>query len=161
MKVTLRPLCEEDAEIAWKWRNDPEVFKYTGAQYDHTITYEDEIAWIRKVRQNADQIRCAIEADGIYVGNIYLTDITSDTAHYHIFIGNKEYWNRGIGRQASILILNKAFYELELKYVLLRVRKENKAAVRLYTSLGFISEAEELDWILMKIKSIEWIERIR
>ena len=30
MKVTIRPLVESDAYTSVKWRNDPEVFKYTG-----------------------------------------------------------------------------------------------------------------------------------
>ena len=33
MKVTIRPLVESDAYTSVKWRNDPEVFKYTGNTY--------------------------------------------------------------------------------------------------------------------------------
>ncbi len=30
MQVVIRPLQESDAYISYKWRNDSEVFRYTG-----------------------------------------------------------------------------------------------------------------------------------
>lgn len=159
MKVTIRPLQEEDAEIAYQWRNDPEVFRYTGAKYDHTITYEDELNWIRKVINNTDQIRCAIVADNIYVGNIYLTDIDQYSAHYQIFIGNKSFWHKGVGTEASLLILQKAFAELNLEKVILRVKSDNKSAIRLYNNLGFQTIEAGNPWILMAITKETWQQK--
>jgi len=75
MEVKIRPLEPADALTSVIWRNDPEVFKYTGSVYTHTITLENEIEWINRVIGNADDYRCAIIADGKYVGNIYLTGI--------------------------------------------------------------------------------------
>lgn len=151
MQVTIRPLKEEDAYTSVKWRNDPEVFKYTGNTYAHEITIESELAWIRKVIANPNDYRCAIIVDGIYVGNIYLTDINGQSAHYHIFIGDKSYWGKGVANQASILILEYAFKQINLQYVLLKVNKLNFAAIQLYKRLGFIEvESEEL-WITMQI----------
>ena len=95
MKVTIRPLIEEDAYTSVKWRNDPDVFKYTGNTYKHEIKIENELEWIRKVIAKANDYRCAILVDEVYVGNIYLTDIQDGKAHYHIFIGNKNYWGKG------------------------------------------------------------------
>ena len=149
MKVTIRPLLEQDAYISVKWRNDPEVFKYTGNTYKNEITLETELNWIRKVITNKNEYRCAILADDIYVGNIYLTDITSEFAQYHIFIGNKDYWGKGVAKKASELILNHAFNKLNLSFVFLRVKKQNVAAVHLYKKLGFVEKKEDGDWIDM------------
>lgn len=153
MTVTIRPLMEEDAYISVKWRNDPEVFKYTGNTYKQEIKIENELEWIRKVTRNPADYRCAILADDVYVGNIYLTDIDGTTAHYHIFIGNKTYWGKGVAKKASQLILDYAFNALKLRSVQLRVRKENKAASMLYKNLGFVEIKEEDSWISMIIQN--------
>lgn len=137
MEITIRPLIIEDAYTSVKWRNDPEVFKYTGNTYDHEITLESELSWIKRVIESEDEYRCAILVDGIYVGNIYLTDITDKDAIYHIFIGNKNYWGKGVAKKASDLILEYAFDKLRLQSVKLKVHKNNESAIALYAKLGF------------------------
>lgn len=151
MDVIIRPLQEQDAYTSVKWRNDPEVFKYTGNTYKNEITLETELNWIRKVMANRNEYRCAILADNIYVGNIYLTEITKASAYYHIFIGNKDYWGKGVAKKASEQILNYAFCTLKLPTVYLRVKKQNRAAFYLYKKLGFIKKREDEDWIEMSI----------
>ena len=96
-----------------------------------------------------DEYRCAILADGVYVGNVYLTGITKDKADYHIFIGERNYWGKGVAREASKQILEHALSVLRLKRVELRVRKENCRAVSLYTSLGFKIINDDDTWFKM------------
>lgn len=153
MEVAIRPLREEDAYTSVKWRNDPEVFKFTGNTYKNEIKIENELEWIHKVTITPKDYRCAILADGVYVGNIYLTDIDGKAANYHIFIGNKEYWGKGVAKKASLLILDYAFNTLKLETVKLKVRKENTSAFMLYKKLGFEVENEEDVWISMEIKA--------
>lgn len=150
MQVTIRPLQEQDAYTSVQWRNDPEVFKYTGNTYDHKITIESELGWIRKVIANPNDYRCAILADGVYVGNIYLTDIDSGSATYHIFIGDKNYWGRGVAREASRQIIDYGFSVLHLNKIVLEVKKLNERAVKLYLSLGFVILDENEEWIEME-----------
>ena len=152
MDITIRPLQENDAYTSVKWRNDPEVFKYTGNTYDHKISLESELEWIRKVISNHNEYRCAILVDGVYVGNIYLTDIDGVYAHYHIFIGNKKYWGKGVAKQASQQILHYAFDQLMLQSVLLRVQEENYVAIKLYKNLGFKEVNSDGVWKTMIIR---------
>ncbi len=152
MIVTIRPLEENDAYTSVKWRNDPEVFKYTGNTYNHVITIDSELEWIRKVINNPNDYRCAILADGVYVGNIYLTDINDGNANYHIFIGDKSYWGKGIAKSASKLIIDYGFNELDLKCIYLRVKRPNSSAIHLYQSLGFQEIQTDEEWIKMMIE---------
>lgn len=154
MNVTIRPLVEEDAYTSVKWRNDPEVFKFTGNTYKHEITIDNELEWIRKVIANTNDYRCAILVDEVYVGNIYLTDIQEGKAHYHIFIGNKNYWGKGVAKKASLLILEYAFNVLNIKEVLLRVRNVNTSAYNLYLRLGFKDVKVDGIWTLMKLSNL-------
>jgi len=144
MQVEIRPLKIDDAYTSVKWRNDPEVFKYTGNTYDHEITIESELAWIERVISNPKDYRCAIIADNVYVGNIYLTEISNVSSNYHIFIGDKNYWGKGVAKQASNLIIDYARNILCLKTLKLRVKQANLAALRLYDKLGF-RMVEEVD----------------
>lgn len=153
MNVNIRPLIIEDAFTSVKWRNDPEVFKYTGNTYDHEITIESELNWIKKVISNPKDYRCAIIVDGTYVGNIYLTDIENCIGNYHIFIGDKSYWGKGVAKKASILIINYGFKNLGLSEIKLRVRDANQSATYLYKSLGFKTISKKNDVIEMSLTS--------
>ena len=82
-------------------------------------------------------------ADGVYVGNVYLTNIKDDTAEYHIFIGDKDYWGQGIAGKATKLIIDFGKDELGLKAVYLSVNKSNVAAVHLYEKFNFRKVANE------------------
>ena len=154
MNVRIRPLKEQDAYTSVKWRNDPEVFKFTGNIYNHEITIDNELEWIRKVTANPTDYRCAILVDEVYVGNIYLTDIKECTAHFHIFIGDKSYWGKGVAKRASLLILEYAFNVLNIKEVLLRVRNVNTSAYNLYLRLGFKDVKVDGIWTLMKLSNL-------
>lgn len=151
MNILIRPLKVDDAYTSVRWRNDPEVFKYTGNTYDHEISIESELNWIKKVIANTRDYRCAIIADNVYVGNIYLTDIADGVGYYHIFIGEKSYWGKGIAKKASQLIIEYGFEVLGLNQIRLRVRKANTAAFALYKSLGF-SIADEDEMLLMTLQ---------
>jgi len=142
MKVSIRPLKIEDAYTSYKWRNDPEVFKYTGTVYSEEITLEAELNWINNVITKKNDYRCAIIVDNNYVGNIYITDMNDGEGEYHIFIGNKDYWGKGIAYQASKLIIQHGFEHLKLKSIFLNVKKENFVAIKLYKNLGFTIESE-------------------
>ena len=87
------------------------------------------------------------------MGNIYLTDIDEESAEYQIFIGEKDYWGRGVAVEASRQILKYAFEKKGLKYVYLHVREDNERALQLYKKLGFIPQGKNGNWIKMKILS--------
>jgi len=151
MDVFLRRLERNDAYVSYKWRNDPEVFKYTGTVYDHEITLETELHWIERVIKNDDEYRCAIIADNCYVGNIYLTNIDDEKAEYHIFIGDKSYLGKGVAKKASIEIIRYGFENLNLKKIVLEVHLQNNTAIHLYEKLGFTRLGENSNFITMEI----------
>ncbi len=151
MEVKTRPLREEDAYVSYKWRNDPLVFKYTCNRYTSEITLESELEWIRRVTKNPADYRCAIEADGVYVGNIYLTDITNKEADYHIFIGDRNYWGKGVAKKASQLLIKYGFETLNLDRINLQMRTENHTAYHLYLTLGFIEIERSEEFITMSL----------
>ncbi|PVX46612.1 RimJ/RimL family protein N-acetyltransferase [Flavobacterium sp. 103] len=154
MEVTIRPLEENDAKISYLWRNDIEIWKYTGSKPTQAITYEIEKEWIKKVLKRENEIRFAICVgdNNEYVGNVQLTNITKTDAEFHIFVGNKEFHNKGIGTKATNLILNYSDKVLQLKIVYLFVNKENVAAIKSYKKCGFYEIERNKEQLKLIIK---------
>ena len=147
--VYIRPLGYDDARTSYKWRNDPDIWKLTGSRPDREIKLEDEQTWIKKVIADETCRRIAIIADEVYVGNIYLTGIHDSTAEYHVFIGDKNYWGKGIASAASEQIIGFGRSELHLKSIFLKVHKENNAAIHVYKKMGFVVQNTEGKFIVM------------
>lgn len=114
-----------------------------------------EEEWIDKVIAKKDDYRCAILVNNVYVGNIYLTDIDKEKATYHIFIGDRSYWGKGVAKEASKQILVYAFDVLNLQYVELKVNALNIRAIQLYRSLGFEETSKADGWIRMVKNNIK------
>lgn len=148
--VSIRALKESDALTSYKWRNDPEVWKYTGTRPNSIITEDIELSWIRKVLRDETSKRFAILYNDNYVGNVQLTDINSIDAEFHIFIGEKENWGKGISNEATKQILFYAKEELKLLRVYLKVNKNNLGAVKSYERNGFYLVRKELDTFFME-----------
>lgn len=104
---------------------------------------EAERAWIERVVSEPTNRRCAILADDVYVGNVYLTDIRDGSAQFHIFIGDRRIWGRGVGQRATAAMLEIGWREMELNNVYLLVHRENVAALSLYRGLGFVAASDE------------------
>ena len=148
--VLIRPLEISDAQISWKWRNNPKIWELTGAKPTKKITHNIEYDWIQKVIADKTTKRFAILVDNVYVGNIQLTDIIEhDIAQYHIFIGDTNYWGKGIAKLATYQILYYAKEVLGLKNIFLKVRKENDSAIKVYKKNGFLITFEDDGWLHM------------
>jgi RimJ/RimL family protein N-acetyltransferase len=153
IQVYIRPLVLEDAKVSYHWRNDPGVWKYTGFKATTYITAEAEAYWLAQNIARTDQIRFAICAKGLdtYIGNIQLLNIENKSAELHLFIGNKLYWGKGIGYQATILALKYSFLEQGLESIYLKVHPANIPALYLYEKAGFEITGEDNKLICMSI----------
>ena len=89
--------------------------------------------------KNEDQNRFAIcvNNDLQYIGNVQLTDIIDNKAQFHIFIGEKGFWNKGIGTEATLLMIKYGFENLKLHKIYLLVNKSNVPAIKSYEKCGF------------------------
>src|SRR5665648_300448 len=151
MKIKVRPLKEEDAYTSVKWRNIPEIWEYTKFDSSKKVTLDNELDWIRKLTQDKTCRRFSILVDEKYVGNIYLINIQEKTAEFHIFIGEKEYWGKGVAREASKQIIEFAQNDLHLEKISLKVNRCNKAALALYHGIDFKKVGEEDEFIEMEL----------
>jgi RimJ/RimL family protein N-acetyltransferase len=140
VEIYIRPLKERDALFSYKWRNDPIVWKYTGSRPDRTITQEMELEWIRDVlkRKNEKRFAICIKENDKYVGNAHLSDITIDSAQYHIFIGDTNYWGKGIATIVTRMVLQYAFDVIRVKEVYSFFLKDNVGSIVACKKAGFV-----------------------
>ncbi|SMC95216.1 GNAT family N-acetyltransferase [Pedobacter nyackensis] len=151
--VYLRPLALEDAETAYKWRNNPNIWVYTKHPINQYVTLEIERNWISEVSSRTNEKRFAIclTTDNQYIGNVQLTNIQESSATYHIFIGEESFWGKGIAKLATSLILEYAFFDMKLDTIFLDVHVENKAAQGIYKEKGFKVINDQNDFIDMSL----------
>ncbi|PTQ96669.1 RimJ/RimL family protein N-acetyltransferase [Mucilaginibacter yixingensis] len=139
ISVYIRPLKLDDAQTSYLWRNDSQVWLYTNFKAVGYITKEQEKEWLREKLTHNDEKRFAIcvkELD-TYIGNVQLLDIKDHHAELHLFIGNKLYWGKGIGYQATLLTAKFGFEKMNLDDIYLRVHPANVPALAIYEKAGF------------------------
>ncbi|MFX1495312.1 MAG: GNAT family N-acetyltransferase [Promethearchaeota archaeon] len=142
--VYLKELSKKDIPLINKWRNDPEVIDFLGGPFRY-INIEIEEAWFETYLKNRDkQVRCSIflDSDEKLIGLVSLLDIDhiSKSAEFHIMIGDKKNYDKGYGTEATKLMLNHAFNNLNLNRIYLKVLEDNLRAIKIYDKCGFKKE---------------------
>lgn len=153
-KVVLRPVKMSDAPRFVKWFNDPEVYQYIMTR---GINLKDERKWVKermKGKIKNDLHLCIDTKEGKHIGAIGLHKIDPRNRHasFGITIGDKGFWNKGLGTEAAALIINYGFKKLKLHRIDLDVYSSNPRAIKVYKRLGFKKEGVKRDHRLWKGK---------
>lgn len=138
-KCYLSPISVDDAERYCEWINDAEVNKFMVFS-SHQIGIEKERTILEDMIKRNAQIFAIIDIEkDELIGNCSLFDIDhlNRKAEFGIFIGNKTYWGKGYGTEATMLILDYSFNILNLNSIMLRVYSYNKRGIRSYEKSGF------------------------
>jgi RimJ/RimL family protein N-acetyltransferase len=140
-QVYLRIIEESDIERTHKWINDPEINEIMGYL---PVTLKQQEQWFKTTVGNSAKYVFAIclnETDE-HIGNVGLgnIDYINRNAMFSIFIAENKFRGRGIGKEATKLALDFAFYRLNMHKVYLKVSDYLVDAVNLYKSAGFQEE---------------------
>ena len=145
-QVRLRAIEREDIPRFVRWMNDPEVIENLLANSPLSKAMEEK--WFERQLEtppSAGQI-LAIETkvgnEWVHIGNCGLHDIepVNNAAEFGIVIGEKEYWNKGLGREAARLMLKHGFEDLNLNRIYLYVFATNPRGLKAYAAAGFVKE---------------------
>lgn len=129
-----------------KWFNDPEVTQYLGGYLP--MTEMAEAKWIEELattRAKTDAVFVieAIEDDSTKpIGNCGLHKINpkDQTAGFGIAIGEKDYWEKGYGTEATQLLIDYGFRRLNLHRICSSTIEFNKRSIKLHKKIGFQKE---------------------
>lgn len=134
-------------EKSWEWLNDKEI-KFLTCTSD--FTKEQQKKWFLSLKDKKDYFIKGVLYNDTPIGVVGLKNITNTDGEYWGYIGEKEYWNKGIGKEL-INYISHYGYILNLKEIYLKVIKDNTRAIKLYQKMGFKELLKENDLIYMKL----------
>lgn len=136
--LSIRPIVKEDINLLNKWKNDFDVFKNLGGGFQ-PISIDQQSKWMdNMIDLTGNNKRFMITVSGHAIGVVGLYNINNinRNCEFGIYIGDKDYHGKGIGKEATQLVLNYAFNNLNLLKVKLLVNDDN-FAYKMYEKLGF------------------------
>ncbi len=133
-------------ELSWKWLNDREL-KYLTMTPD--FSREEQLEFFESLTERKNYLIKGITYKKIPIGACGLKNILDNQAELWLYIGNKEYWGKGLGKEI-MLLLEKEALNLNIQKIYLKVLKENKAAIGLYKKLNYINTKFNNDHLLME-----------
>ncbi|MHA2130715.1 MAG: GNAT family N-acetyltransferase, partial [Promethearchaeota archaeon] len=146
------------ADLYVKWKNDPIVRKYARNVIPQTLD-EQKKRFERKPVRVPDHISFEIwhKIDKKPIGMIGLghIDWVNGWANGYAQIGEKDYWNKNIATEATKLLIEYAFNELNLHKIHGGVAIENIGSWSVAEKLGFTLEGIERDEFYVDGKYID------
>jgi RimJ/RimL family protein N-acetyltransferase len=170
--VALRRPHPADLPAVTRWYRDREIARLT--RYQARPMSETEIERFFQQRMLApDALAYSIVElpDWRLIGFTTFSALDGDNGSvmFHITIGERDAWGRGLGTEATSLMLGHAFERLGLHRVGLSVFSYNVRAIRAYEKAGFriegrlrdaiLRDGEYWDEIQMGVLAGEWLQR--
>ena len=122
---------------SWDWLNDQEIKELTMTP---NFTKEQQYIFFDSLSNRTNYFIKGIVYDSVLIGVCGLKNITEQDGEYWGYIGEKNYWGKGIGIDIIDFIIEKA-KQLNLKSLYLNVSDANIRAQRLYLKKGFDVES--------------------
>ena len=146
--ITLRPLCDDHLPLLYKWNTDPEVLYWNeGPDADPDDNDNETVQSIYKETSNSGYC-FLIEINGTAIGECLLCKMTlhyvvdkypasTDIRRIDILIGEKSYWNMGIGSVIVQMLINLAFSKEKADIIYGITGDYNKRSGRIFQKNGF------------------------
>ncbi|MBN1217141.1 MAG: GNAT family N-acetyltransferase [Candidatus Lokiarchaeota archaeon] len=144
-RIYLRAFEFDDLLLLNKWRNDDEIYKFTGGN-KYFISTEYDKKWIEKKifnKQSNIYLAICLKENNDLIG--YLSIINIDYRNRKaewggIIIGEKAMQNKGLATEAGHLMLKYIFEEINLNRFYGFWLDNNKASLKMAEKLGFKRE---------------------
>lgn len=140
-RVVLRPVLKEDLPLFIRWINDPDVSQFLNVFFP--MMEADEQEWFESLpKRKSTDIVFVIVVDGKAIGTMGIHNINwkNRTATTGAFIGEKDYWGKGLGSEAKMILLDYAFNTLNLRKICSTVIAFNERSYRYSLKCGYKEE---------------------
>ncbi len=117
--IRFRPVERDDLKLLHTWENDFELIMYSRSkpisfvnmaqlekQYDEWVKDEKELHFIMELVDSNEAIGIARLRRGDW-GNVKTADVGT-------YIGNRQLWGKGLGRQITVALLEVSFHQLNM-----------------------------------------------
>lgn len=141
--IILEPLEQKHLTLEYiSWLNDKEITKYNShGIFPNTLTKTQDYI---NSSQNSSQITFAIidKETLTHIGNasIYKIDFINSNADISIIIGNRDFWEKGYGKEIFSILIHHCFNKLNLHKVTAGTTSDNIGMQRILEKLNFQKE---------------------
>jgi RimJ/RimL family protein N-acetyltransferase len=147
-RVELRPV--EAADAAAMLTADPETIRLTGTHaYAEFFTLESLENWYATRAGHDDRLDLSIieRATGEWAGEVVLSelDAANESCAFRIALQGPRFYGRGLGSEATRLIVDYAFTVAGVHRIELEVFDFNPRARHVYARAGFVHEGTKRD----------------
>jgi RimJ/RimL family protein N-acetyltransferase len=117
--IRFRPIERDDLKLLHTWENDFELIMYSRSkpisfvnmaqlekQYDEWVKDEKELHFIMELADSNEAIGIARLRRGDW-GNVKTADLGT-------YIGNRQLWGKGFGKQITVALLEMSFHQLNM-----------------------------------------------
>jgi len=138
MSIKLKKIKNNKITKKWiKWLNDKEVTKFSKNRYKkHTISSQQD--YLKKKLESKNNLLFKILFNDIHIGVIEIGEIKyRRSCHISYMIGEKSYWNRGIGSKVIKKIKTFIFKNLKIKKIYAGINEKNTASFMILKKNNF------------------------
>ncbi len=145
-EIVLRPLSDKHLPLLYKWNSDEEVTYYTESSVG--LKHNEETVR-RKYSGVSQEAFCfLVEVNSVPIGECWLQKMNkpdviamysdaTDIRRIDMCIGEKEYWNRGIGTQFIGMMIDFAFNREHVTILHCFCEDYNKRSEKMWQKHGF------------------------
>jgi len=134
MEMTLVPFDVLFLELSWNWLNDEELRILVDIP---KITKNQQLKWFHELPTKNDYLIWGILFGDNPIGVSGIKNINNNSGEYWGYIGDKNYWGKGLG-SFMIQLIEMEAKKIKLSKLYLKVLISNKKAIQLYQKSGFV-----------------------
>ncbi|MGP8848132.1 GNAT family N-acetyltransferase [Enterobacter asburiae] len=132
--------------LSWLWLKDPEISVLTMTP---EFTKDEQLIFFKSLGERRDYFIRGITYQNKKIGAVGIKNINHEKGEYWGYIGEKNYWGQGLGREIMQKIISEARL-LGLKKLYLQVNSNNQRAINLYKKEGFVFSSVDEQLIKME-----------
>lgn len=132
--------------LSWLWLKDPEISVLTMTP---EFTKDEQLIFFKSLGERRDYFIRGITYQNKKIGAVGIKNINHEKGEYWGYIGEKNYWGQGLGREIMQKIISEARL-LGLKKLYLHVNANNQRAINLYKKEGFVFSSVDEQLIKME-----------
>jgi len=141
-RILLRRAEREDAEMVFKWRNDPYLIARGSSQ--HVVTWAEHQKWFEESELSNNRVMFIIQKGSLPVGQIRFDRLDKGACVVSIYL-LKEFTHKGYGVLAIRYGCQEIFSLWEIQEVVAYVRQDNPAARDAFIKAEFIDTNRKMD----------------
>jgi RimJ/RimL family protein N-acetyltransferase len=140
--MEIRALSISDVTTTYvEWLNNPKVNQYLESRF-YTHTLESVKEFVSKCIESDAELLMGIFMDKRHVGNIKLGCFAKHhkRAELGLFIGDENYWGKGVASRAISLVTQAGFESLNLHKIVAGCYEPNVGSRKAFEKAGYVVE---------------------